>query len=168
MSTPNRVDTSTLGWVKNEIEQTLGQAREALQRYVDAGDDLTPLRLFANNVHQVAGTLQMVELDGASQLAQEVESLASAVVSGRVDGEDGPAANELLEEGLDRLSSYMERLARGHPDRPIDNVDMINALRRARRAEALEPYSLFHPDLSVYPSRDTPAPELDGDRYAGP
>lgn len=166
MSTPNRVDTSTLGWVKNEIEQTLGQAREALQRYVDAGDDLTPLRLFANNVHQVAGTLQMVELDGAAQLAQEAESLASAMVSGRIDGEDSQAANELLGEGLDRLSGYMERLARGHPDRPVDNVDMINALRRARRAEALEPYSLFHPDLAVYPSRDTPAPELDGDHHA--
>ena len=54
MSTPNRVDTSTLEWVKDEIDQTLDQAREALQRYIDEGDDLTPLRLFANNLHQVA------------------------------------------------------------------------------------------------------------------
>ena len=71
MSTPNRVDTSTLGWVKDEIDQTLDQAREALQRYIDEGDDLTPLRVFANNVHQVAGTLQMVELDGAGEALRE-------------------------------------------------------------------------------------------------
>lgn len=165
MSTPNRVDTSTLGWVKDEIDQTLGQAREALQRYVDADDDPTPLRLFANNVHQVAGTLQMVELDGAAQLAQETESLASAVVSGKIDGDGSRNASELLGEGLDHLSRYMERLARGLPDRPIDNVDVINALRGARRAEPLEPYSLFHPDLENYPVRDQAAEELDGDDY---
>jgi len=78
MGSPNRVDTSTLGWVKDEIDRTLAQGREALRRYVDAGDDATALRLFSNNVHQVAGTLQMVELDGAAQLAQETEALAAA------------------------------------------------------------------------------------------
>ncbi len=166
MSSPNRVDTSTLGWVRTEIEQTLGEARDALRRYVEDGDDLTPLRLFANNVHQVAGTLQMVELDGAAQLAQETESLAAAVVSGRLEDGDGTAAKDLLGDGLDHLSSYMERLARGLPDRPIDNVDVINTLRRARRAEELDPYSLFHPDLEVYPSRDEAAEELDADRYS--
>ncbi|MDZ7842332.1 MAG: Hpt domain-containing protein [Gammaproteobacteria bacterium] len=164
MSSPNRVDTSTLGWVRTEIEQTLGEARDALRRFVEDGEDVTPLRLFANNVHQVAGTLQMVELDGAAQLAQETESLAAAVVSGRL--EDGDAAKDLLGDGLNHLSSYMERLARGLPDRPIDNVDVINALRRARRAEELDPYSLFHPDLEVYPSREEAAEELDADRYA--
>jgi chemosensory pili system protein ChpA (sensor histidine kinase/response regulator) len=165
MRTPNRVDTSTLGWVKNEIDQTLGQAREALQRYVDGRDDLTPLRLFANSVHQVAGTLQMVELDGAAQLAQETESLASAVVSGKIKGNGSPVANELLGEGLNHLSNYMERLANGLPDRPIDNVDVINELRRARQAEALDPYSLFQPDLEVYPSRDRAATEVDTGQY---
>ncbi|MGA8260820.1 MAG: Hpt domain-containing protein [Arenicellales bacterium] len=157
MRTVNRVDTSTLGWVKSEIDQTLDQAREALQRYVEGSDDLTPLRLFANSVHQVAGTLQMVELDGAAQLAQETESLASAVVAGRVGKNGSPVAGELLGGGIDHLSSYMERLANGLPDRPIDNVDVINELRRARHAEELDPYSLFHPDLEVYPTKEQPA-----------
>ncbi|HSH40954.1 MAG TPA: Hpt domain-containing protein [Arenicellales bacterium] len=166
MSTPNRVDTSTLGWVKDEIDQTLGQAREALQRYIEADDDVTPLRLFANNVHQVAGTLQMVELDGAAQLAQETESLAAALVSGKIENDESRAASGLLGDSLDHLSHYMERLARGVPDRPIDNVEVINALRGARRAEALDPYSLFYPDLDVYPTRDQAPQELDEDSYA--
>jgi len=165
MSTPSRVDTSTLGWVKDEIAQTLGESREVLQRYVDDVEDLTSLRLFASNVHQVVGTLQMVELDGAAQLAQETESLANAMVSGRVDG-GADGASELLSGSLSQLSSYMERLARGYPDRPIDNVDVINELREARRAEPLDPYSLFHPDVEVYPSRDKAAEELDGEQYA--
>lgn len=164
MRTSNRIDTSTLGWVKTEIDQTLGQAREALQRYVDS-DDPTPLRLFANSVHQVAGTLQMVELDGAAQIAQETETLASAMVAGKIEGTGSQTASGLLGEGVTHLSEYMERLANGFPDRPIDNVDVINELRRARQAEELDPFSLFHPDLETYPAKDAPAEEIDGDDY---
>lgn len=165
MGIPNRVDTSTLGWVKDEIDQSLVHAREALQRYADASEDLTALRLFANSVHQVAGTLQMVELDGAAQLAQETEALAGNLVAGHVDGSGDPAAVDLLERGLTHLSRYMEGLARGLPDKPIDNVDVINELRRARNVEPLDPFSLFHPDLDVYPVRDTSADEIDTETY---
>jgi len=166
MHTPNRIDTSTLGWVRNEIDQTLDQAREALGQFVRDGEDMTPLRLLANSVHQVAGTLQMVELDGAAQLAQETESLASAVAAGRVEVSDTGEIGELLDEGLTRLSGYMQQLAAGAPDRPVDNLGVINALRRARDAGELDPYSFFHPDLEIYPTREEPPEDLDADTYA--
>ena len=58
-----------LDWVKGEIEETLDRAREALESYVEQPDDITLARQCLTSLHQVNGTLQMVELSGAAVLA---------------------------------------------------------------------------------------------------
>ncbi|MBS1269184.1 MAG: Chemotaxis protein CheA [Gammaproteobacteria bacterium] len=165
MSTSNRVDTSILGWVKKEIDQTLAGAQEALRQYTETDGNVTPLRSLAGSVHQIAGTLQMVELDGAAQLARETEALASAVADGKTRATGSQSISELISNGLSRLSRYVEQLSGGQPDKAIDNVDVINRLRAARNVDALDPYSLFHPDLEVYPTKGRAPDEIDSDRY---
>ncbi len=84
----SQLDLNTLQWVKSEIDSTLKQARSALELHVEAPDDSTQLKLITSFLHQIRGTLLMVELYGAAMLAEELELLATDIVEGRVEGRD--------------------------------------------------------------------------------
>src|SRR3989344_2809466 len=108
MSTHSKVDLSTLGWVKNEIDETLKQARLALESFAENPTDKTRLRFCVTHLHQVVGTLLMVELDGAAMLAKEAEALAQDVVDEKV------AVDNRIFDALTRailtLPDYLARL----------------------------------------------------------
>ena len=57
----DRHDYVALDWVKGEISETLNQARQALEAFVENPEDSTRLRFCLTYIHQVHGTLQMVE-----------------------------------------------------------------------------------------------------------
>ena len=81
----DRHDYVALEWVKGEIAETLKQARQALEEFVENPEDSTRLRFCLTYVHQVHGTLQMVEFFGAALLAEEMEQLAQALLENRVN-----------------------------------------------------------------------------------
>jgi chemosensory pili system protein ChpA (sensor histidine kinase/response regulator) len=64
-----------LDWVKSEIEETLKQAQQALEAYIANPHDVAKLRFCLAYLHQIFGTLQMVEFYGAAMLAEEMEKL---------------------------------------------------------------------------------------------
>ena len=152
MTSVGTVESGTLDWVKTEIDQTLGYAREAISEFTRHKNDLTPLRIYANHLHQIVGTLQMVELDGAAMLAQEAESLADVMLQNGQDY-DTDKVTSLLNSSLQDLSLYLEKLQKGMSDVPARNLGLMNELRQARGKEPLEIFSVFDPDLEVYPPR---------------
>src|SRR5690554_4687276 len=81
----DRHDYVALEWVKGEIAETLKQARHALEEFVENPEDSTRLSFCLTYVHQVHGTLQMVEFFGAALLAEEMEQLAQALLENRVN-----------------------------------------------------------------------------------
>ena len=164
MSTLSKVDPSTLGWVKTEIDETLKQARLALEAYAENTADDSKLRFCATYLHQVLGTLQMVELDGAAMLARETEALASAILNGQVTS--GPAAIETLIRGILTLPDYLARLQVGQPDSPLRVFSLLNELRTARGEAALDELDLFQPDLDVRPPRRDGAVKRSDAEYA--
>ncbi len=149
MSTLSKVDPSTLGWVKAEIDETLKQARLALETYTENTADESKLRFCTTYLHQVLGTLQMVELDGAALLARETEALAESVLSGKI-APDAPVIETLI-RGILTLPDYLARLQFGQPDAPLRLLPLLNELRAMRGAEALNQLDLFQPDLDVRP-----------------
>jgi chemosensory pili system protein ChpA (sensor histidine kinase/response regulator) len=149
MSTSSQVDPSTLGWVKTEIDETLKQARLALETFADDKSDDTRIRFCITHLHQVVGTLLMVELDGAAMLAKETEALAEAIYSH--DIEPGDAIIESLVRGILSIPDYLARLQFGQPDSPIRLLPLVNELRAARNAEPISEGELFKPDLSIRP-----------------
>jgi len=151
MSTLSKVDPSTLGWVKAEIDETLKQARLALETYTENTADESKLRFCATYLHQVLGTLQMVELDGAALLARETEALAESVLSGKTAPE-APVIETLI-RGILTLPDYLARLQAGQPDAPLRFLPLLNELRDLRGAEPLNQLDLFQPDLDVRPPR---------------
>ena len=62
------IDYTTLAWVKGELDETLKQARHALEAYVEDPADVSQMRFCATYLHQVQGTLRMVELYGAAMV----------------------------------------------------------------------------------------------------
>ena len=67
----SRVDPSTFSWVKDEIDESIKQARLSLEAFSTATDDTSQMRMAVAFLHQVSGTLQIVELDGAARLVSD-------------------------------------------------------------------------------------------------
>ncbi|KFN43413.1 hypothetical protein N789_09060 [Arenimonas oryziterrae DSM 21050 = YC6267] len=140
------IDFTTLTWVKPELDETLKQARDALQAYVEDGGDVGELRSCASLLHQVQGTLRMVELYGAAMVAEEMEQLSKALIDEKVENRED--AYGVLMQGIVQLPDYLERLQSGHRDIPIVLLPVLNQLRAARGEKGLSESVLFSPDLS--------------------
>ena len=122
-----------LDWVKGEIEETLDRAREALEAFAETPDDSTLARQCLTELHQVNGTLQMVELTGAAALAGEMEALAQALLNGSAVDEE--RAQEALMEAILQLPSHLNRVHRGAADDPRVHALLVDRMRVARGAE---------------------------------
>jgi len=138
-----------LEWLTGEIEETLKQARTALEDFVADRDDVTKLRFCLTYAHQVHGSLKMLELHGAALLAAEIEMLSRALVNQRVD--DVNIALEAMMTGLLTLSAHIQRINVTKDERPAGLLTVINELRAARGAEAHSEAAIFNPDLSTAP-----------------
>ncbi|VAX00466.1 Signal transduction histidine kinase CheA [hydrothermal vent metagenome] len=152
MSDLSRIDGHTLSWVKSEIDSTMDNARKALEAYVETPDDESQLRFCLNYLHQVYGTLQMVELYGAGMLAQELETITQALIDNQINNRED--AFEAMMRGMMKLPDYLEKLQSGQADYPIILLPLLNDLRAARSAAFLSESALFSPNLDV----DAPAP----------
>ncbi len=145
----SRIDPGTLGWVKTEIDETLKQARLALEAFAENTSDATSLRFCNTYLHQVVGTLQMVELDGAAMLARENEALAQSILDGKVEA--GASTFEVLVRGVLSLPDYLARVQHDQPDVPLRLLPMINELRAVRGEAPLAELDLFSPDMTMRP-----------------
>src|SRR5688572_16606418 len=139
------IDFTTLTWVKAELDETLKQARHALEAYVEDPTDAAQMRFCATYLHQVQGTLRMVELYGAAMVTEEMEHLASALLENDVKERD--EAYSVLMRGMVQLPDYLERLQSGHKDIPIVLLPLLNDLRAVRGENLLSESALFAPDL---------------------
>ncbi|MFZ5662660.1 MAG: Hpt domain-containing protein, partial [Pseudomonadota bacterium] len=144
------IDTTTLGWIKPELDETLRRAREEIEAFVDDGD-AGHMRTCAGHMHQVHGTLRMVELYAPALVAEEMERLALALHRGEIDDREEACAS--LMRGAVLLPDYLERLQSGHRDIPIVLLPLLNELRASRGEAGLSESVLFSPDL------DRPLPD---------
>ena len=138
-------DYVALDWVKGEIETTLDQAQLALEDYVNNPQDSSRLRFCLNYIHQVHGTLQMVEFYGAALLAEEMEQLTKALLGGKLQQAD--EAVEVLMRAILQLPNYLGLLQTSKEDQPVILLPLLNDLRASRDADLLSDTSLFTPEL---------------------
>ncbi len=137
---------AVLGWVKPELDETLRQARNEIEAFVEDPADTSRMRFCAGYLHQVQGTLRMVELYAPAMVAEEMELLAQTVQQGAANDRDEACAT--LMRGTVLLPDYLERLQNGHRDIPIVLLPLLNDIRAARGAAGLSESVLFAPDLS--------------------
>lgn len=137
---------AALDWVIGEIGETLKDARQSLEAYVEDPRDSARIRFCLTHIHQVHGSLQMVEFHGASLFAEEMESLAEAVMHGDVVNEK--EAQEALMRSLLQLPLYLDQVKALHDDHPGAILPLLNDLRAVRKQSYLSETNLFTPDLS--------------------
>lgn len=120
-----------LDWVRGELDSTLNQAQSALEAY-ESDNDPTHVRECLTRLHQVHGTLQMVELAGGARFAAELEALAQALMDGTL--EDDTVAQEALMEGMLQIAAHLDRVQRGGADELGAYRSLLNRMRAARGA----------------------------------
>src|SRR5690606_5054266 len=147
---------AVLGWVKPELDETLRQARGEIEAFVENPADSSRMRFCAGYLHQVQGTLRMVELYAPAMVAEEMELLAQALQQGAANDRDEACAT--LMRGTVLLPDYLERLQNGHRDIPIVLLPLLNDIRAARGAAGLSESVLFAPDLSAPLPSQLPQP----------
>ncbi|NLD14064.1 MAG: response regulator [Gammaproteobacteria bacterium] len=152
----DRHDYVALEWVKGEIAETLKQARQSLEDYVEQPKDNTGLQFCLTYIHQVHGILQMVEFFGAALLAEEMEMLAQALVDGKTANVN--EALEVLMQAILQLPRYLDRIQSARRDLPMAVLPLLNDLRAARGEKFLSQSSLFNPRMPA------PMPPMDESR----
>jgi chemosensory pili system protein ChpA (sensor histidine kinase/response regulator) len=156
-------DLGPLTWVKAEIDQSLAKGLAALQSFAEHPDQPTHLKHAQTHVHQAAGAVQIVGLDGAITLLEEVErhmALLETVAEGSV-----PDHVEAIGAACRRLTRYLNELTEGEPPITLKLYPEYEALARLRGSESVSPTDLFYPDLTRRPPR---GPERVGGTLAGP
>ncbi|TCV94206.1 chemosensory pili system protein ChpA (sensor histidine kinase/response regulator) [Luteibacter rhizovicinus] len=147
MRLQDHTDFTTLHWVKAELDDALAKARQALESYVEDPRDTFVMHTCAADLHQVHGTLRMVELYGAAMVVGEMELLVAALIEGRVAQRD--EAYAALMRGMMQMPDYLERLQSGHRDVPIVLLPLLNDLRASRGEQSLHESALFTPNLDT-------------------
>ncbi|WP_415771996.1 Hpt domain-containing protein [Pseudomonas sp. LB3P38] len=148
----DRHDYVALEWVKGEIAETLKVAHQAIETLLDDPQATHALSECLACIHQVHGSLQMVEFYGAALLAEEMEHLTTALQQNRVSHRDETL--HLMLQALGQLPIYLDRVQGARRDLPLVVLPLINDLRSARGESLLSETSLFSPQLPDLPPLD--------------
>ena len=141
------IEHATLGWIKPELDATLTQVRQEIEAYAEDAADPARMRLAATLLHQVQGSLKMIELYAPAMVAGEMQDVATAIAEDRVGDRDEACA--VLMRGAVQLPDYLERLQGGHRDIPIVLMPLLNELRATHGMKPVSEVALFRPDLEL-------------------
>src|SRR5438477_6447348 len=101
-------DLGPLTWVKTEIDHSLNQARETLDKLAAKPADRAPVKYILTHLHQATGALAMVGLGAATGYNEELEKLV-----GFLEAEDASRlapAITAAKRGISALSAYLDTL----------------------------------------------------------
>ena len=138
--------SDSLLWIKNELDHTLARARQALEAHVEQPGNAEALSQCLDLLHQVQGTLRIVEVYGAAMLAEEMEAVVRGIKSGEVQRSD--TAFEVLVRAMLQLPDYLERVIGGRRDMPLALLSLLNDLRTVRGQPLLSESALFAYNLA--------------------
>jgi chemosensory pili system protein ChpA (sensor histidine kinase/response regulator) len=142
-------DLGPLTWVKDEIDQALTKGLAALAEFAARPEDETPLRHAQTHIHQAAGAVQIVGLDGAITVMEEVERHLTLLESPAPDSLT--ARVEAIGAACRRLSRYLDDLTEGEPPLTLKLYPEYEALMKLRGSDSASPTDLFFPDLARRP-----------------
>ena len=143
-----RRDYVGLDWVAGEIAESLQAAKTALQSYMDDPNDSTRLHFCLAHIHQVQGSLQMVEFFGIALLADEMERLVNAVLDRKIPDSLLSDALQALKRSLDEMPRYLEKVQQAHREFPAELILALNELRAVCGEPLMATRGIFSPDLA--------------------
>ena len=147
---------TSLGLVRDELFATMEEAEQSLEHFIIDRNNGGLLQQAVENLKQVRGTLNLIELTGAELLAQEILQLATDIPVGA--GEDRDVQLAALSNALYVLRRYLESVDASRQEIPELLLPAINALRLACAQPPLPESFFFSVRLDhARPSVDMPA-----------
>ena len=125
-----------LEWVRGELKSTLHRAQVELEAVVEAVDAAPSMRACLAAIHQVHGTLKMVQLEGPMRIAAEMEQIAQSLMNNSVT--EVRLAQETLMQAVLQLPGYLDRLHREQEDFESNFLPMVNNLRAVRGEQRIQ------------------------------
>jgi len=128
----NGADPVSLQWVSKDLGDTVQDARQALEEYVERGRNRRSLAQCRERLHVVHGVLRMVEIYGAALLTEEMEKVIAYLLDGGLALKNEDDALEALTRAMVQLPSYLERVTSGGRDIALVLLPLLNDLRAVR------------------------------------
>jgi hypothetical protein len=150
---------TSLNLVRDELFATMEEAESNLEHFIADRHNGSLLQQAVENLHQVRGTLNVIELAGAELLAQEVLDQATDIPAGA--GEERDVQLSALSNALHVLRRYLESVEVHRQEMPELLLPAINDLRQAGGQPAL-PESFFFSARLDHPRPRTSPPTIDG------
>src|SRR5580698_1264946 len=129
--------------VGRELNVTLGEARTALESYVEQPENVSLLNRTAAELHQVQGVLRVLEIYGAALLAEEMEHVARYLVASAGEQKNQAESLDALMRAMVQLPSYLERVLAGGRDLALILLPLLNDLRAVRGSSLLSEGTLL-------------------------
>ena len=137
------VASQTFDFVGRELNATLGEARSALENYVEQPDNLTLLERCKQELHQVQGVLRVLEIYGAALLAEEMEQVTGYLLATAAERKNQAESLDALMRAMVQLPSYLERVLAGGRDLALVLLPLLNDLRAVRGSALLSEGTLL-------------------------
>ena len=144
---------TSLSLVRDELFTTMEETEQSLEHYIAERNNGSLLQQAVENLQQVRGTLNLIELAGAELLAQEVLQQATDIPVGAGEERDGQLA--ALSNALYVLRRYLENVDAHRQEMPELLLPAINDLRQAG-GQAADVAEDRHPARGSTIGRSTP------------
>ena len=132
---------ASLNLVRDELFVTIEEAEQSLEHFISERDNGSLLQQAVEALHQVRGTLNLIELVGAELLAQEILAQATDIPAGV--GSERDQQLSALSNALHVLRRYLENLEANRLEFPELLLPAINELRQTGGQPPL-PESFFY------------------------
>ena len=139
----SEVASQTLELVGHELAQTLGEARAAIENYLEQPDNVTLLERCKQELHQAQGVLRVLEIYGAALLAEEMELVADYLLATVTERKGQAESLDALLRALVQLPGYLERVLAGGRDIALVLLPLLNDLRAVRGSALLSEGTLL-------------------------
>ncbi|MET1080139.1 MAG: ferrous iron transporter B [Pseudomonas sp.] len=151
---------TSLSLVRDELFATMEEAESSLEHFIAERHNGSLLQQAVENLKQVRGTLNLIELAGAELLAQEVLDQATDIPAGA--GEERDIQLSALSNALHVLRRYLENVEAHRQEMPELLLPAINDLRLAGAQPALPESYFFSVRLDQPRPTSAAAAAMDG------
>ena len=162
LSSKDKVNLTSLNVVREELVITIEQAATHLEDFVADRQNPKLLQSCIKSLQQIRGSLELIELHGACELAGELLKAANSI-----DGSEEVLGDEVLSaltKGFFVLSCYFEYALQQERGMPALMVPYINDIRIANRAPIVWESHFAHAITSFrLPKEGQPEPIPQGD-----
>jgi len=130
-----KINLTSLNVVRDELVVTIEQAATHLEGFVVDRENEKLLNECVKSLKQIRGSLDLIELHGASELAGELLHTATTITEGKKSSEDERLS--ALTRGFFVLSCYFEYALNREQGMPVLLISYINDIRIANRLPIL-------------------------------